>query len=128
MRRFVFRHFQSIEVHPHAIDAALAAEAAGYQNEFWTMHDILLENQKDLEKQDLWRYAEIMRLDMSKFKNDFFDKRTLEKVNADYEGGVQSGVNRTPTFYINEEKVLGDDLLSAVSDHLTNLQKMRKRA
>src|SRR5438105_12419476 len=55
--RFVYRHFPLIEIHPHARAAALAAEAAGAQVDFWSMHEFLFEHQQALEEADLQRYA-----------------------------------------------------------------------
>lgn len=102
--KFVFRHFPLTEAHAHAQKAALAAEAAGAQGKFWEMHDKLFENQRQLADDDLIRYAEEIGLDVERFKNDLEQRRYLDKVEKDFESGVWSGVNSTPSFYINGEK------------------------
>src|SRR5206468_10834149 len=99
--RFVFRNFPISTSHPHAERAAEAAEAAAAQGKFWEMHDLLYENQRDLRDRSLHAYAEQLGLDV-----DLFDKELAEHVHAgrvheDFMSGVRSGVNGTPTFYIN---------------------------
>jgi protein-disulfide isomerase len=99
--RFVFRNFPLAEAHPHARLAAQAAEAAGAQGKFWEMHDMLFENQDALEVQDLVGYAESIGLDTVRFVRDL-EAGTFEKrVRDDFRSGVKSGVNGTPTFFIN---------------------------
>jgi protein-disulfide isomerase len=99
--RFVFRHFPLAEIHPHARVAAQAAEAAGAQGKFWEMHDTLFEHQDALEVEDLLGYAESLGLDTVKFARDL-EAGTFEKrVRDDFRSGVKSGVNGTPTFFIN---------------------------
>jgi protein-disulfide isomerase len=100
--RFVFRHFPLTTVHPHAQLAAEAAEAAGAQNQFWAMHEVLFRNQQDLRPESLARYArDLVGLDLAAFSKDLIEHTHLPKVRADFTGGVMSGVNGTPTFYIN---------------------------
>lgn len=99
--RFVFRHFPLSEIHPHAQRAAEAAEAAGSQGRFWAMHDILFENQNALEDQDLIRYATLLGLDTRRFANELDAGVHTERVRQDFLSGVRSGVNGTPTFYVN---------------------------
>ncbi|MDB4968899.1 MAG: bdbD [Myxococcales bacterium] len=98
---FVFRHFPLATVHPHAALAAEAAEAAGAQGRFWQMHNLLYENQTALEPADLIGYASMMQLDVDAFVDDLRTHRFLEKVRADLHSGALSGVNGTPTFFIN---------------------------
>jgi protein-disulfide isomerase len=98
--RFVFRHFPLAEVHSHAQKAAEAAEAAGAQGKFWPMHDMLFENQDALETEDLIGYAEALGLDDARFVEDLETHAHLEKVKSDFRSGVRSGVNGTPTFFI----------------------------
>jgi protein-disulfide isomerase len=102
--RFVFRNFPLKESHPHALAAALAAEAAGQQSHFWQMHDILFENQNALTPNDLARYAKRIGLDLRRFQADFEDEKCMAKVTSDFRAGVRSGVNGTPSFYIDGEK------------------------
>jgi len=99
--RVVFRHFPQEEVHPHALQAALAAEAAGGQGKFWLMHDLLFENQSRLKPQHLRSYAEQLELDMVRFDADMEDELYLQRVREHTESGVLSGVRATPTFFIN---------------------------
>jgi protein-disulfide isomerase len=99
--RFVFRNFPITTSHPHAEQAAEAAEAAAAQGTFWEMHDLLYENQRHLEQGDLHRYAEQLGLDGRAFQEDLAQHVYAERVREDFMSGVRSGVNGTPTFYIN---------------------------
>jgi protein-disulfide isomerase len=99
--RFVFRNFPLAQMHPHAKRAAEAAESAAAQGKFWEMHDTLYENQSDLSDTALVAYAEHIGLDEDRFARDLRSGKYLEKVEADFMSGVESGVNGTPTFYIN---------------------------
>lgn len=105
--KFVFRNFPLTQIHPHAVNAAVAAEAAALQNKFLEMHDIILQNQKHLEFEDLLLYAIKIGLDPNQFKGDMQKNALLAKVEADFESGVRSGVNRTPSFFINGVKYDG---------------------
>ena len=98
---FVFRNFPLTEAHPHAEDAAEAAEAAGGQGKFWPMHDMLYENQDALEPEDLVQYARALRLDLPRFVRELSEHVWAERVREDFRSGVRSGVNGTPTFFIN---------------------------
>jgi protein-disulfide isomerase len=99
--RFVFRNFPLSQSHPHAVHAAEAAEAADAQNAFWPMHDHLFEHQHALGDDDLIRYAADLGLDVDHFTSDFTGGVYEEKVRAHFMSGVRSGVNGTPTFFIN---------------------------
>lgn len=99
--RFVFRNFPIAAAHPHALLAAEAAEAAGAQGVYWPMHDTLYENQDALEPADLFEYARRLGLDLGAFEDDLRTHRFLEKIRADLRSGAISGVNGTPTFFIN---------------------------
>jgi protein-disulfide isomerase len=99
--RFVFRNFPLNQVHPNATGAALAAEAAGMQGRFWEMHDLLYEHQEALEPEDLLRYAEALGLDLAQFQEDWQAPTVQQRVQHDFLGGARSGVNGTPTFFIN---------------------------
>ena len=101
---FVFRNFPLAEVHPNATNAAVASEAAAAQGKFWEMHDMLFEHQQNLRDISLLKYAEQLGLDIEQFKSDFEKDITLQKVESDFESGVRSGVNGTPTFFINGKK------------------------
>lgn len=105
--RFVFRNSPLTQSHPNALNAALAAEAAALQNKFWEMHDIIFKNQKQLEYEDLLFYAKTIKLDLNQFKSDIQENALLAKVEADIESGIRSGVNATPSFFVNGEKYDG---------------------
>jgi protein-disulfide isomerase len=122
--RFVFRNFPLSQVHPHAEQAALAAEAAGRQGKFWEMHDMLFENQQALEDNDLVRYAEALRLDMLKYLSDVSSEQVAARVREDFMSGVRSGVNGTPTFFVNGRRHEGsyqhDYLRAAIERQMAN--------
>ena len=99
--RFVFRNFPLTEIHPHALHAALAAEAAAAQDKFWQMHDYIFHHQHTLEDSDLAHFAEAVGLDMQKYARDMAEQRALARIEEDVEGGERSGVQGTPTFFIN---------------------------
>ncbi len=99
--RFVFRNFPITTSHPHAEQAAEAAEAAAIQGSFWEMHDLLYENQKRLRDEDLRAYAEKLGLDLASFVEELAEHVHAPRVREDFMSGVRSGVNGTPTFYVN---------------------------
>src|SRR3954452_24087713 len=94
--RFVWRNFPLEEVHPHALQAALAAEAAAGQGKFWPMHDLLFENQRHLKAPQLRHYAESLELDMTRFDADMADTVYLQRVREDIDSARASGVRATP--------------------------------
>ncbi len=98
---FVFRNFPLTSTHPHALIAAEAAEAADAQGRFWPMHDMLYEHQDALEVPDLIEYAARLGLDINSFEYDLRTHRFVDKIRADLRSGAISGVNGTPTFFIN---------------------------
>jgi protein-disulfide isomerase len=99
--RFVFRNFPITTSHPHAEQAAEAAEAAATQSRFWELHDYLYEHQRQLETADLHAYAEQLGLDGDRFDRELAEHAYAGRVREDFMSGVHSGVNGTPTFYIN---------------------------
>jgi protein-disulfide isomerase len=99
--RFVFRNFPITTAHPHAERAAEAAEAAAAQGKFWQMHDHLYENQRRLRDDDLHSYAETLGLDVDVFDKEMAEHVHADRVHEDFMSGVRSGVNGTPTFFIN---------------------------
>jgi protein-disulfide isomerase len=105
---FVFRHFPLTRAHPRALAAAMSAEAAEAQGRFWPMHDTLFENQDALEDDDLVGYAEDLGLDVARFVADVEGATYLPKVRGDFRSGVRSGVNGTPTFFIDGERFDGN--------------------
>jgi protein-disulfide isomerase len=100
--RFAFRHFPLTEIHPHALAASAAAEAAALQGEFWNMHQLLFHRQKALEEDDLLRYAAELGLDVASFDSDRASAEVLARVRRDVESGLASGeVRGTPTLFID---------------------------
>ena len=99
--RFVFRNFPITTSHAHAEQAAEAAEAAAGQGRFWPMHDLLFENQRRLRDQDLHGYAEQAGLDVERFDSELAEHAHAARVREDFMSGVRSGVNGTPTFFVN---------------------------
>jgi protein-disulfide isomerase len=106
---FAFRNFPLTEIHPHAEQAAEAAEAAAARGKFWPMHDMIFEHQRDgLEPQDLAQYAAAVGLDPMAVGRDIAAHTYLPRIREDFLGGVRSGVNGTPTFFINGIRFDGD--------------------
>jgi protein-disulfide isomerase len=100
--RFAFRHFPLTEIHPHALAAAGAAEAAALQGRFWDMHELLFHRQHALEDDDLRRYASELGLDVPRFSQDRSSHEVLQRIGRDIEGGLASGeVRGTPTLFID---------------------------
>jgi protein-disulfide isomerase len=99
--RFVFRNFPLTQSHPHAEHAAEAAEAASAQEKFWQMHDYLFEHQQALDDAHLVHYAVALELDKDRFVREMTAHVYANRVREDFLSGVRSGVNGTPTFFIN---------------------------
>jgi protein-disulfide isomerase len=99
--RFAYRHFPLTQVHPHAQHAAEMAEAAGSRGEFWRMHDTLFQNQDALEDEDLISYAAQLGIHPDWAAHALATHTFANKVREDFMSGVRSGVNGTPTFFIN---------------------------
>ncbi len=116
--RFVYRHFPRTVEHPHAHLAAEAAEAAGAQDRFWEMHDLLFENQSALELDALVGYATRLDLNTDQFKQDLETHAYHERVREDVRSGIHGGVHGTPTFFINgtrhEGRWKSEELLGAI--------------
>ena len=115
---FAFRNFPLSQVHPHALHAAFAAEAAALQHKFWDMHAMLFEHQDMLDDEHLIGYAERLGLDEGQFIRDMNSTAVQQRVREDFLTGVRSGVNGTPTFFINGRRYDGsyehDALLAAL--------------
>ena len=104
--RVVYRHYPLSGIHPHAQQAAEAAEAAAAQGKFWEMYDLLFENQTHLNQthlkaQHLHSYAERLGLDLSRYTAEMDDEIYLQRVREHMESARQSGVRATPTFFVN---------------------------
>lgn len=105
--KLVFRNFPLQEAHEYAFDAALAAEAAALQDKFWEMHDAIYENQYRINGELFEELAETIGLDLEQFQKDIEADSVKQKVEGDFESGVRSGVNGTPSFYVNGTKFDG---------------------
>jgi protein-disulfide isomerase len=120
--RFIFRNFPLSSMHPHADHAARAAEAAAAQDKFWEMHDWIFEHQESLEDGDLLDAAEGLGLDPEKLSRDADSESVRSRVDGDFRGGMRSGVNGTPTFFINGARHNAaptyEELLDAVQGQL----------
>ncbi len=118
--RFVFRNFPLSNVHPHASVAAQAAEAAAAHGKFWEMHDVLYEHQKNLDDYEMTQFAIKVGLEIYRFDADMAAERFAPRVSEDFSFGVKSGVNGTPTFFINDVRYDGakdyESLKRAVRD------------
>jgi len=109
--RFVFRNFPLREAHPHAEHAAEAAESVasrGGDNAFWEMHDLMFENQEALDDEDLAAYAEASGVDPAPVREDLAAGAMADRVHRDFRSGVRSGVNGTPTFFVNGQRYDGN--------------------
>jgi protein-disulfide isomerase len=118
--RFVFRNFPLKESHPEAEGAAETAEFAGAAGKFWPMHDALYENQDQLGRALYEDLAGKLDLSLSDLDEALTAGAYLERIRGDFSGGVRSGVNGTPTFYINGMRHDGSfdfDTLSAALEH-----------
>jgi protein-disulfide isomerase len=98
---FAFRNFPLTQAHPRAFRAACAAEAAALQGAFWPMHDLLYENQRFLDDGHFLQHAETCGIDVAQFERDLDSEGVAERVRSDFLSGARSGVNGTPTFFVN---------------------------
>jgi protein-disulfide isomerase len=121
--RFVFRNFPLTQVHPHALIAAEAAEAAALQGKFWEMHDLLFEQQAFLNPDIIFSWAKRIGLDLEKFGNDIKQEVIENRIKEDRQSGIRSGVNGTPTFFVNGARYDGspdyNSMLAALESELT---------
>jgi protein-disulfide isomerase len=101
---FVYRNFPLNDIHPHAQHAAEAAEAAAAQDKFWQMHDYLFEHQKALDDHHLLEYAQKVELNIDRFKKEMSEHVYAPLINKSLKSGIDSGVEGTPTFFINGER------------------------
>jgi protein-disulfide isomerase len=122
--RFVFRNFPLSEMHPHAESAAETAEFAGAHGKFWEMHDALFENQEQLGGALYLKLAQEFALPPQELRAAVENREYLARVKSDFTGGVRSGVNGTPTFFINGKRHDAsfeyDDLVEAIQAALAS--------
>jgi protein-disulfide isomerase len=118
--RFVYRHFPLTQIHPYAQSAAETAEFAGKHKKFWEMHDLLYENQESLGPELYKELAENLDLPVEELNEGLENGTFLPKVKSDFSGGVRSGVNGTPSFFINGERFDGavEDLADALQEEV----------
>lgn len=102
--RFVFRNFPLTQSHPFAQVAAETAEFASDHDRFWEMHDLIYENQQNLSVPFLLELANRMELPVKKLEISLENQTYAPKVQKDFISGVRSGVNGTPTFFINNQR------------------------
>ena len=115
---FVFRHLPLTDLHPHALQAAVAAEAAHDQDRFWDMHDILFTGQEQLGRENLRQYARALGLDIDRFNREFASDEQLAKITADVRGALEAGVKGTPALFADGERLASYDvetLMAAVT-------------
>lgn len=105
--RLVFRHYPLSGIHPHAQQAAEAAEAAGAQDRFWEMHDLLFQNQSALKAKNLKGYAQRLTLDVKRFDEELNRRVYEDRVREDFRRGVVNGVYATPGLFINGVRYSG---------------------
>jgi protein-disulfide isomerase len=116
--QFSFRHFPLAKMHPHARKAAMASEAAAAQGKFWEMHDLLFANAGKLEIEHLLEYAAQLQLDVGRFQTELTIDTYAPRVQEDVSSGVRSGVNGTPTFFINGVRHNGGYTIESLKEGL----------
>jgi protein-disulfide isomerase len=126
--QFAYRHFPLSQIHPHALLAAEAAEAAGAQGEFWEMHDALFTHQDALDGAHLMLYAAAIGLDTGAFQRDLETQAHAGRVQEDFMSGVRSGVNGTPTFFINGLRYDGSRDFVSMYAVITEVAEASRRA
>ena len=99
--RFVYRHFPLEALHPHALQAAEAAECAAEQGQFWPMHDLLFAHQDHLSLKHLREYALLLQLDMARFDAEMGDRVYLQRIREHIDGARRCHLKSTPGFFIN---------------------------
>ena len=116
--RVIFRNFPLANIHPHAVNAARAAEAAGLQGKYWEMHDMIYENQATWtaaeRPQDIFTsYARALNLDVDRFTNDARSGEVMERIRNDFARGTSLGVTGTPTLFLNGRELRADEITTA---------------
>jgi protein-disulfide isomerase len=120
--RFVYRHFPILKVHPRALRAAEAAEAAAAQGKFWEMHRLLYSRSRKLNDSELRRHARTIGLDLAKFDRDMANGAYKEQIKKGYYDSIISGISGAPTTFVNGVLIAmsGVELLTAVGAALEN--------
>jgi protein-disulfide isomerase len=125
--RFVFRNFPLTHAHPYALLAAQAAEAAALQGKFWEMHDVIFENQEQLEPEVLPVWARQIGLDVNQFAQAVGEGRVTKRIEEDYASGVESGVDGTPSFFIDGTRYEGEDDYNSLRAALLDVAEALER-
>lgn len=125
---FVYRNFPLTSAHQHAFAAAATAESAGLQGKYWEMHDMLFQNHETwsvvtpAERDTIFEgYASQLGLNLTQFRSDLSSQKVADKINTDRALGTKSGVDSTPTLYLNGAKIESDivtDLMQNKGDKL----------
>ena len=103
--RVVFRNFPLVEMHPQALYAAMVAEYAGQQGQFWEAHHLLFQHQKSLGPELYVQILQKLGLPLESFKEAMQNKQYIERIQADIDSGVRSGVQGTPSFFLNGQRL-----------------------
>jgi protein-disulfide isomerase len=114
--RFVFRNFPIVQLHPHAEQAAEAAEAAGAQGKFWEMYELLLLHSSHLDLAALLDCGADLGLDLGRFREEITGRAYAAKIERDIQEGIRDGVNATPKFYVDGERIDGKLPLEGLED------------
>jgi protein-disulfide isomerase len=117
--RFVFRHMPLADLHPRALRAAEAAEAAGAQSRFWEMHDRLFTHQLELSYAELRGHAEAIGLDVERFDRELEGGVHTTRVAEDYRSGVRNGIPSTPRFFVNGAIHLGSPSVAELEEAIS---------
>jgi protein-disulfide isomerase len=121
--KFVYRHYPIPTRHTLSLQAAVATEAAALQGKFWHMHDIIFENQKYLTRTSFGEFAREIDLDTQVFEDCREHRKLFQKVISDFESGVKSGVDSSPTFFINGTRYDGFDDFDSLHSALQNVNQ-----
>lgn len=116
-----FRNFPLKDVHEFAFGAALAAEAAAEQGKYWEMHELLFAHQDRLNQEDFLDYAQQLNLDVNAFEKAMANTKLADRITSDFESGARSGVNGTPTFFVNGTRFDGGaaDLYALIKENVS---------
>lgn len=120
---YVYRHFPVTDIHPHSALAAMAAEAADQQSKFWEMHDLLFKNIFNLSAESITVLAEALELDIQRFLIDLEREDLINRVRSDIDTGEESGVTKTPTFFLNGIILEEEATYSALKKNILELKK-----
>jgi protein-disulfide isomerase len=120
--RFVFRNFPITDLHPNAEFGAELAEASAVQGKFWEMHDFIYEHQNYLGQEEFFlQHAAKIGLDKAKIQSEIGRHAYFTRIREDFMSGVRSGVNGTPTFFLNDHRYNGDYEFDALAEAIADL-------